>query len=289
MEITSSDVSRTTRIAAGLAAAGGLLAGYAFLVEPRWLQLTRPVIRVPGLHPGLEGLRIALLTDLHLGEGTPASLVRRACRMAMAERPHLIAVTGDLAGDHAPGFARALRALGELEAPLGVYAVPGNHDHFVGIDAFHRQVAADPVIEDLTNRFVVRTLRGGRVCIAGVDDLGEGRPALAGLPPVEQRDFTVLLAHNPDQADRARTAHEGVDLVLSGHLHGGQVRLPGIGALRRPSGQSDRHDTGLEPAAGARVYTSRGVGTVRLPVRFLCRPEVAVLRLTGSVRDRGGP
>jgi len=267
------------RAVAGIAAAGGVLAGYAFLVEPRWLQLTRPVIRIPGLHPGLEGLRIALLTDLHLGEGTPAWLVRRACTLAMAERPDVIAITGDLAADQAPGFQDALRALSGLSAPLGVYAVPGNHDHLVGIDAFHRQVGADPVIRDLTNRAVLAERRGARLCIAGVDDLGEGAPRLV-LPPPGDRDFTLLLAHNPDQADRAGGRFDGVDLVLSGHLHGGQVRLPGVGPLKRPRGQSRRHDQGLERAGAARVYTSRGVGTVALPVRFLCRPEVAVLRLT---------
>lgn len=274
--------SPLARAAAGVAAAGALVAGYAFLVEPRWLQLTRPVIRVPGLHPGLEGLRIALLTDLHLGEGTPASLVRRARRMAMAERPHLVALTGDLAADSATGFRRALDALSGMHAPLGVYAVPGNHDHAVGIDAWRRDVGREPGVVDLTNRARTVLFRGARLCVAGVDDLTHGCPTLEGLPAPEERDFTLLLAHNPAEAERARDGYDSIDLVVSGHTHGGQVRLPWGGPLARPGDGAGGYDQGLQRAPATRVYTSRGVGTVRLPVRFMCRPEVAVLRLTAG-------
>jgi uncharacterized protein len=277
------------RIAAGTAAAGAALASWAVLIEPRWLDLTRPVIHIRKLHPDLEGLRIALLTDLHLGEGTPASLVRRACRMAMAERPHLIAVTGDFAADSAGDRDPALQAISALRAPLGVYAVPGNHDHVVGIEAWRSQVQDSPVVQDLTNRAIMIEVNGARLCVAGVDDFGTGSPRLDELPPPEERDATILLAHNPDQAEQLRRAYDAVDLVLSGHTHGGQVRLPWVGAVRQPNGQSEVYDEGLRRRPWTQVYTSRGVGTVHLPIRFLCRPEVAVLRLTSAPRGpRGG-
>jgi uncharacterized protein len=115
-----------------------------------------------------------------------------------------------------------------------------------------------------------------------VDDLGEGTPRMEGLPPPEQRDVTLLLSHNPDQAERARSSCDAVDLVLSGHTHGGQIRLPWLGPVARPNGTPNRFDHGLERRPWTQVYTSRGVGTVHLPVRFFCRPEVAVLRLAGS-------
>src|ERR1044071_6055604 len=143
------------KLAAGALAAAGALGAYAFLVEPRWLQVTRTRIHARGLHPALEGFRIALLTDMHAGAGTPMSIVRRACRMAMDQQPHVVALTGDFAADDAPGFGRVLGALECLRAPFGVYAVPGNHDHIVGIDTWHRDVAAHPVVEDLTNRAVM--------------------------------------------------------------------------------------------------------------------------------------
>jgi hypothetical protein len=282
MATTSSASARKILSAAALGA--GALGAYAFFVEPRWLEVTRPRIHVRGLHPALEGLRIALLTDMHAGEGTPLSLIRRACRTAMAERPDLVALTGDFAADGSGDFGRVLGAMACLDAPLGVYAVPGNHDYIVGIDTWHRQVRAHPRIVDLTNAAVTREVGGARLCVAGVDDYSMGAPRMDILPAPEERDFTLLLAHDPDQAERARRVCDRVDLVVSGHTHGGQVRLPWIGALRNPAEREDLYEEGLRRRPWTQVYTSRGVGTVHLPVRFLCRPEVAVLELTGAPR-----
>ena len=266
------------------AAAAGALGAYAFLVEPRWLEVTRTRIHVRGLHPALEGFRIALLTDLHAGEGTPLSLIRRACRAAARERPDLVALTGDFVADDAPGFREVLDALSGLSAPHGVYAVPGNHDHYVGIDQWHHDVAAYPNLIDLTNRAEMRDVGGARLCVAGVDDYSEGEPDLSVLPPPEARDFTLLLAHDPDQGEKARRACDAVGLVVSGHTHAGQVRLPFLGALRNPAERDDLYEEGLRRRPWTQVYTSRGVGTVHIPVRFLCRPEVAILTLTGAPR-----
>jgi predicted MPP superfamily phosphohydrolase len=277
----SANINRIARAAALGAAA---LGAYAFLVEPQWLQTTRTRIHLRHLPAELEGLRIALLTDLHVGGGTPVALVRRACALAMQEAPHLIALTGDFAADDADGFSDVLRALSGLHAPLGVYAVPGNHDYIVGIDAWHRQVGGAAGITDLTNRAVVKEVDGARLCIAGVDDFSKGTPRLDALPPPDQRDFTVLLAHDPDQAERSRRGYDQLDLVLSGHTHGGQVRLPWIGALQNPAQREDLYEEGLRRRPWTQVYVSRGVGTVHLPVRFLCRPEVAILELTRAPR-----
>jgi len=271
----------------GLAAvlgAAGALAAYAFLVEPLWLEVTRPRIHVRNLHPSLEGFRIALLTDMHAGHGTPLALIRRACRLAMEEEPHLIALTGDFAADEAEDFGRVIAAMEGLEAPYGVYAVPGNHDYTVGIEAWHRQMKDHPVIHDLTNGARMLEVDGARLCVAGVDDLSRGRPSLDALPPPEERDFTLLLAHDPDQAERARRGDDEVDLIVSGHTHAGQVRLPFVGALRNPAERPELYEEGLRRRPWTQVYTSRGVGTVHIPVRFLTRPEVAVLRLTGAPR-----
>lgn len=269
---------------AGAAAAGAALGAYAFLVEPLWLQRTRTRIHVRGLHPSLEGFRIALLTDLHAGEGTPLWLVRRACRLAMEARPHLVALTGDLVADGWDAFAPVLDALGALRAPYGVWTVPGNHDHVVGIRRWREEVARHPVLRDLTNRARVLRVGGARLCVAGVDDWARGAPSLAALPDPAERDFTLLLAHSPDQAEAARRACDAVGLVVSGHTHGGQVRLPFVGALKNAAEHEEIYEEGLRRRPWTQVYTSRGVGTVHIPVRFLCRPEVAVLELTGAPR-----
>jgi len=291
------DERRLGWAAAGVAAAGALGAAYAFLVEPRWLGGTRAKIHARGLHPALEGFRIALLTDMHAGAGTPMSVIRRACRAAMGERPHLVALTGDFAADDAPGFRGVLDALACLDAPYGVWAVPGNHDHIVGIEKWHRDVAAHPVVRDLTNRAEVLDVDGARFCVAGVDDFTAGDPSLEALPPPEERDFTLLLAHDPDQAERARRGYDAVDLIVSGHTHGGQVRLPLLGPLKTQNPLSHRMAAGLFDPKGLKraigrdvggrlvTYISRGIGVAPLwkfrtiKPRLLCRPEVALLTL----------
>jgi uncharacterized protein len=278
---------RTTswkKVLSGALLAGAGLAGYATLVEPRWLKLRRVTIHVRRLPRQLEGLRIGLLTDLHAGSGTPLSLIRRASRMVMRERPDLIALTGDFASDDAGNFRGVLAALDTLRAPLGVYAVPGNHDHIVGIEQWHRDVGAHPTIQDLTNAAIMREVAGARLCIAGVDDYYEGDPQLEVLPPPDERDLTILLAHSPDQAERARRTHDRVDLVLSGHTHGGQIRLPWLGAIVNSADHEMLYDEGLRRRPWTQVYVSRGVGTVHLPVRFWCRPEVSLLTLTRGRR-----
>lgn len=264
-------------------------AAYAFHVEPRWLQLTRTRLHFQGLPPALEGLRIALLSDLHSSTSTPPGLIARAVARTLAAEPDLIAVTGDIAEDEA-SLHRALRELAKLDAPLGTWIVPGNHDYRdVGIDIWRRAVAAVPSLRNVTNR--ARMLEVNRrgdsalLCIAGVDDFQEGAPRLETLQTTDARDFTILLAHNPDQAESARRAEDAVDLILSGHTHGGQVRLPFMGALVNSAEHEELYEAGLRRRPWTQVYTSRGIGTTKLRVRLLTRPEVAILTLTGARRD----
>jgi uncharacterized protein len=266
------------------AGAAAALAAYATLVEPRWLQVRRSRVHVRYLPPALEGLRLALLTDLHVERGRAPAILRRAVAAAMRARPDLIAVTGDLAEDEA-GLQAVLDSLMPLSAPLGVFAVPGNHDHRAGIAAWHRALAARKAIQDLTNRSVTARRGGARICIAGVDDHMEGAPRLV-LPPPEQRDLTIVLAHSPDQAESCRRRYDAVDLIVSGHTHGGQVRFPVIGAPVSSAQRPDLYEDGLRRRPWTQVYTSRGLGTTRLPVRFLARPELAILELTRAARPR---
>jgi uncharacterized protein len=272
-------------LVAAAAAGAAAAAAYALLLEPRWLQRTWTRVEVADLHPSLRGMRIALLTDLHLGGGTTRGTVRRACRMAMEARPHLVALTGDLAseGALASRLRQLTRELASLSAPLGVFAVPGNHDHRLGIEFWRQVVRSLEGVTDLTNRAVFLEVGEASLCVAGVDDLDEGSPDLSAAIPAEaRRDFTLLLAHNPDQAERARRSCDGIDLVVSGHTHGGQIRLPWLGAVRNPAARDHLYDQGLLRRPWTQVYVSRGVGTVHVPVRFLCRPEVAILELVAG-------
>ena len=271
---------------AAVAGAGALAAGvfaYSFLVERFWIQVTRTRIHVRGLPPAAEGLRIALLSDMHAGGMNPLAITRRAVRKTMAATPDLIAVTGDLAADDSRSFDPVLSVLAELRAPLGVYVVPGNHDYTVGMDLWQAGMRRHRSLTDLTNRWEMVERGGARICIAGVDDYYAGDPWLM-LPPAGQRDLTILLAHGPDQAEHVRREHDDVDLVLSGHTHGGQVKVPGFGAAVNSAENKGLYVEGLRRRPWTQVYTSRGLGTVHLPLRFMSRPELALLELTADPR-----
>lgn len=271
-----------SRLAAAAAAAAAGLAAYATFVEPRWIQLRRTRIHIRSLPTVLEGLTIGLLTDLHVAEGRSTGVVRRAAELVAGCRPDLIAITGDFAEDE-PGLRAVIAALRPLRAPLGVYAVPGNHDHVAGIEAWHRLVDAAPGIRNLTNRHEILEHAGARLCIGGVDDFYEGEPRLV-LPPPERRDLTIVLAHSPDQAENCRRAYDAVDLVVSGHTHGGQVRLPFLPAPVNSAERRDLYEDGLRRRPWTQVYTSRGLGTSGLPFRFFARPEATILELTSTPR-----
>jgi uncharacterized protein len=287
-------VSNLRNLALGMGAAAAATLAYAVAVEPRWLQRTQTRLHFGRLPAPLEGLRIALLTDIHASAQTPRRLVARAVRLTQASQPDLIAVTGDIAESEA-ALEETLDALAQLSAPLGVYIVPGNHDYRdVGIERWHDAVARRSGLTDLTNRALTLQVGGAdddvaRLCIVGVDDLAHGKPHMDGLPPARGRDFTILLAHHPDQAERARRAADNIDLVLSGHTHGGQVRLPWLGALVNSAAHPNLYDAGVRRRPWTQVYTSRGIGTTHMRVRFFSRPEIALLTLTGATRPARRP
>ncbi len=259
---------------------------YASQVEPRWLSLEQVRIAIPRLPEALEGLRIVQLSDIHLYPYTDLNHVREAVALANAQRPDLVALTGDFVLDHVDAIDDLAPVLAGLTARLGLYAVLGNHEMWLG---------AAPVIEGLArqsiptliNRGLTLDVGGVLLYIAGLDDGWSGRPDLAkALAARPEGAVTVLMVHEPDLADA--TARDGrVHLQLSGHSHGGQVRLPGMGALVLPF-LARKYDQGLYRLPGGPerrglwLYTNRGIGVNGPPLRFRCRPEVTVLTLTRS-------
>ncbi|HLO01958.1 MAG TPA: metallophosphoesterase [Symbiobacteriaceae bacterium] len=243
----------------------GLL-GWSTGVEPRRVQVERRQVEIPGLPRHLHGYKIGLLTDTHLGETTPDETVRHAFALVKAEGPDLILLGGDLLSSLA-----GLPLLKQLVAGLNAYGVYGNWDWEF------RALAALPGLRMLINEGV--EVAPG-LWLAGLDDfhLGDPQmaPALAGAPEGAVR---LLLVHEPDWADLVR-AEDRIALQLSGHAHGGQVRLPGIGPLLLPP-DGRKYPMGLQSAPHTRVYTSRGVGVAHLPIRLLCPPEVTIITLAG--------
>jgi hypothetical protein len=210
---------------------------------------------------------------MHLGYLHTSNNTRQAVQQVMNEQPDLIVLTGDFVSFH-----RAIAHLPDLfrplHAPLGVYAITGNHDHWEGVDDIID--ALEPLhITFLINENVCLNWRGGNFWLAGIDDLWYGAPdlhtTLAGIP---EEAFTVMLAHEPDVADVI--AQHGVQVQLSGHTHGGHLVLPVLGTPCLPH-HGVRYVSGLVQVGAMQVYVSRGLGG--FPLRFNCRPEATIITL----------
>jgi predicted MPP superfamily phosphohydrolase len=253
--------------------------GYAAL-EPYWLRITRHTVAVPRLPAAFAGKTVALLTDPHLGPFNSLPFIRSIVDRANALAPDLIALGGDyIHGKGRPYIKPCLEALGRLRAPLGVFAVTGNHDHWHGIQAV-RQAIRDNGIVDVTNAGRWVDLGGSRLRIGGVDDFWEGKQDLdAALGNATAADACLLLCHNPDYVETLTDCRVG--LVLSGHMHGGQIVIPGVGP-RIPSLYGLKYLQGLVRTPFTQVFVSRGVGTVAAPLRFRARPEINLLTLASG-------
>ncbi|HUI40730.1 MAG TPA: metallophosphoesterase [Terriglobia bacterium] len=247
--------------------------------RPPWAvdpEITHTVIWLKRLPAAFEGLKIVHRTDIHHSLFTPLEEVERAVHLANRQEPDVVALTGDYV-TLSPAYIRPVaRALGKLRARRGVFAVLGNHDFQVNADAVTSALRAHHIRVLRNTR---RPIRAGRetLWLLGVDDLWWNSDDLsAALQRVPARDTKILLCHNPLGIWQA--SDHGIDLVLSGHTHGGQVRLPGFGKLYR-SKLGERFVEGWNVLKSTQIYVSRGIGKVVVPIRLACPSEIACLRL----------
>lgn len=251
--------------------AGGSVAGNVYHAQVTQHRVMLPRLRQP--------LRVVQLSDLHYGPYLHAGSVRAWVAQAQAQQPDLIVLTGDTVDRwlRAP-LAPLVEALSGLQAPLGVWACAGNHDHnrFPNLTLLGAALA-EAGVTLLVNK---GTLLRDDLYLAAVDDWGTGSPDLeASLQAAPGAAATLLLCHQPDFFEQM-TLH--VDLTLSGHTHGGQVRLPFWGVLETSSSYGERYLEGWAPPPDARfgkAYVSRGLGVSLLPVRWNCPAELAVFDL----------
>lgn len=256
----------------GLSALGGY--GYATQVEPYRLSVERLTLPLTGWPERLAGLTVAQLSDFHLYPFTPLWFVEEAVAATNALQPDVVVLTGDYVSDSAESIFDLAPVLARLNPRLGLAAILGNHDHWAGAPTVRRglRAAGIPLLENSC-----LTLSNGLI-IAGLDDPWAGRPDLpATLAGVSGNAPLLLLAHEPDFADEF-TQDPRVRLQLSGHSHGGQVRLPGLGAPFLPR-YADKYDLGLYQVNQAWLYTNRGIGMTGAPVRFNCPPEITLITL----------
>jgi predicted MPP superfamily phosphohydrolase len=274
-------------LSAGLIAAGAAAGAWA-LVEPARLKVRRLDVPLERWPPALDGLKVAVISDLHTGAPhVDARKVDRIVAKVNAALPDLVALVGDYADPTVPfgepvAPERVAESLGGLRAPLGVFAVLGNHDwvHYgERVPRALRKVGIEVLEND-----AVAVERGGAVLwVAGIADLRERRPdvttALAMVPPGQA---LIALTHDPDMFPQLRGR---AAVTLAGHTHGGQIGLP---LVRRATAPTRHGYTGGEVREeGGYMYVSRGVGTTGLAVRLAAPPEIAVLTLRASWP--GGP
>jgi predicted MPP superfamily phosphohydrolase len=266
---------RNALLTTGLLTASGC--SYSTLIEPGWLtvkQVTLPIQRLPA---AFDGFRIAQISDLHLYPVTQLSHIQATIAEVNRLRPDLIVITGDLVQARADAIFELAPALTALNAPHGVYTILGNHDLWTNATVV-RQGLAESRMPLLLNTGVELTRGAARLFLAGLDDGWSGRPDLQqALAPCPADLPAILLMHEPDFADRYASDPRLV-LQLSGHTHGGQVRLPGIGALVLPR-YGRKYDLGLYRVGSMWLYTNPGIGLINPPFRFNCRPEITELTL----------
>ena len=235
----------------------------------------RPVFRLPGLDPAHDGLRVAQLSDLHVGSRTPLERLRDAIDRVNAFAPDLVVLTGDYLSHDRAGIGLMREQLGGLSAPT--VAVLGNHDHWVDARGAARSLAALGYAV-LRNQNTSLTLRGAPFTVVGIDDLlsGQARPeeALRGSRPGSR----IALAHGPRTADLLRRAGQSI-LCLSGHTHGGQINVPVFTTFMLRAVAHEPYARGLFLLGPVQLYVNRGVGSSIMRLRLNSAPEVTLATL----------
>lgn len=258
------------------------------MMEPNRLTTKRVEIKIGHLPEVFHGTKIAQISDIHFEEFLPADHVRGVVREVNALEPDIVVFTGDLATSPetqdrrrrelaAAKAAPAGEILAELKAGLGRFGVFGNHDVKTDPNML-TDVLTNAGMVVLRNQSVPIEREGHRIWIAGIDDYFAGRVNIPRtLSGVAKGEVVVALAHEPDLADAVTKFP--VDLQLSGHSHGGQVRIPFIGAPVLPP-MAQKYPLGLYRIGNLQLYTNAGVGVVGLPIRFDCPPEITLITLT---------
>jgi hypothetical protein len=287
------EISRRTffKAATGLAGATVLgSAGFAFH-EPHELQVEQVEIQLRRWPAALDGFRVAQLSDIHFGEYMGADYLRKVVAVANAQKPDLVLLTGDYVT--APSYSQrrehnqyalqiwpCAEVLGDLQARCGRLAILGNHDCHTN-PAIVTEGLREKGHAVLHNQAIPIEANGARVWFAGLADVLSQHPdPETAFRPVPPGECVVVAVHEPDYADELRKYP--VDFVVSGHSHGGQVRLPGVGAVYLPRG-ARKYPMGHYRLGDLQLYTNRGVGMIGLPVRFLCPPELTVFTLRSAV------
>ena len=260
----------------GLAVGAGLITATSYLAindESQDPVVDRIPLAIKNLHPTLEGFTIVQITDVHLYPMTQPDLVEKSVIMANELNPDLVVLTGDYVWQELAAIDELAPILAGLNAKYGVFSTLGNHDYWLDADVI-TAVMESAGLPVLINQGLSIQQGKGTIYIAGLDDGWSGKPDLnKTLDRADPAEPVILLCHEPDLADRY-SLDGRVNVQLSGHTHGGQIRIPGIGALILPY-LGRKYDLGLYKVNDMLLYTNRGLGVISEPVRLNCPPEIS--------------
>jgi uncharacterized protein len=281
-------VSRRGFLKGTLFSAGGL-AVYSTAIERHWLEVTHLDVSLPGLSHVFDGMRVAQLSDIHLDDFTEPFFLHHVIDRVNQLQPEMVLLTGDYVSSGLTPEKFAIGAAWQCALLLKtleckrVYAVLGNHDVDVGAHEVTGALQAHG-IQVLTNTSIPIERAGSRFWLAGIDDPMNGAPDPDLAIPAAIRNVpgepVILMCHAPDYADQLlkHLSGQAVDLMLSGHTHGGQVRLPLFGALELPS-LGRKYVEGMFRLGRLQLYVNRGIGTIGVPFRLFCPPEITMFTL----------
>ncbi len=260
---------------------GGYL--YAREIEPSLIEIRKEKIFSDKIARQFDNYTIIQFSDTHVGFHYSIDQLHELILLINAQEPDMIVFTGDLVDNPNKfhDYGRLQEALSMLTAKDGKYWIYGNHDHGGYGTEIIRQCMDNSGFVLLQNSHTVIQREREKLILAGIDDGMLGKPDFEHtLRSVSENDFTILLAHEPDLADKA--VHYPVDVQLSGHSHGGQIRLPFIGHVYTPL-MAEKYVRGkfvLNP--NFTLFVNSGIGTTRLPYRLFCQPEIHVYQLKSS-------
>ncbi len=276
-----------------MAGFGAVVAAFAYGYTFGQRRLTVTQQRVPlSYPPALDGLRIAQISDVHIGHNLTTEQLRRFVQRVNELRPDIISITGDIADGPTADLAAELPVLAELRARCGVFAILGNHDHYAGADRVEAALRRYTPFTVLRDQMATVEIDGARLHVVGLDDLGRDwargvhrHPGLTRLEPsLPAGDPILLLCHRPETFTHA--AGLGIGLTLSGHTHGGQLAIPWFDGRRRGLARFiTPYDQGLFERDGCYLYVNRGLGVTGQRIRLFAPREISVIEVA-SVAQR---
>lgn len=248
--------------------------------ESRWIKIKRIEICSSDLPPAFDGKVLAFVSDIHHGPLFSIERVNNMVDQINALEPDMVLLGGDYVYTSPKYIAPVFNAFGNFHSKLGTYVVLGNHEYRQGA-RLAREMMRENGLHNCDNRSYWVRLGEDSIKIGGVSDISSSWPRIdSTLVGLGEDDFCILLSHNPDFIRRIRT--QKIDLMLSGHTHGGQITIFGLLAIQTSSRFGEAFRYGMKKVGNIQFYITSGIGTIIVPIRFFCRPEIVLFTLKKS-------